>query len=574
MYIREAIPTIAPLTPLRKTFLFFTSLLLVAFGQPAWSVVCAVVASVIGYALFWRILLDITSPKKRFWLSALWFGSVQLIQLSWLLSHPFYYIYGLWLLIAFLWGLQFGVIGLLIQPPVFQNWKKWLMIPALWVLLEWTRLFMFSGFPFNPSGLALTATLFPLQTASLWGIFGLSFWVILTNCLAIKLWIDRWSLKTVSLWAILVALPYLYGAAHYYHHEQQFAAHESQNKEPYHALLVQTAFPVEESMNIQSKKEFIAYVLMEWRQILTITQKHLGKPIDLIAYPEFVVPLATYSPVFPYEQVVKAFEEIVGKDSLQHLPPLEAPFAQAFNTPQGKLWMVSNAYWLQAIANVFGSDVISGLEDVELIADNKHDFYSSAIYFQSKKETAPTNFQRYEKQVLVPMGEYIPFSFLKEMAASYGISGSFTCGSGAKLFDQNRIPFGVSICYEETYGHLMRENKTKGAQMLVNLTSDIWYPNSKLIRQHFDHARLRTVEMGIPLIRACNTGLTCGVDSLGRMVAVLGNTPEEQEWSSEGLYLTVPTYTYDTVYSHWGDWLIVSISGLLAAIGLISFYRK
>jgi len=574
MYLEEAIPKLSLLSPVKKGILFFLSLLIVAFGQPAWSIICAVVASVAGYAMFWRILLDITSPKKRFWLSTLWFACVQFIQLSWLLSHPFLYIYGLWILIAFLWGVQFGIIGIFIQPPLFHDWKKWMLLPALWTLLEWSRLFILSGFPFNPTGLALTSLLYPLQTASLWGIFGLSFWVIFTNCLGIKLWINRWSFRQLCLWIIALTLPYLYGAYQFHQHEEQFAKHEAQNEKPYHALLVQTAFPVEESMNIQSKKEFIAYVLMEWRQILTITQKHLGKSIDLIAYPEFAVPLGTYSPVFPHEQVVKAFEEIVGKDALQHLPPLEAPFAQGFNTPKGKVWMVNNAFWLQGIANIFGSDVISGLEDVDLIADNTHEFYSSAIYFQSKKENAPTNFQRYEKQVLVPMGEYIPFTFLKEMAASYGISGSFTCGTGAKIFDQSRIPFGVSICYEETYGHLMRDNKIKGAQMLVNLTSDIWYPNSKLIQQHFDHARLRTVEMGIPLVRACNTGLTCGVDSLGRLVDVLGKTPEEQEWSADALYLKVPLYTYTTFYTMWGDWFIVSISGVLLAFGLVHFFKK
>lgn len=570
MYLREAIPTIVPLSPLKQTALFVLSLLIVAFGQPAWSAVCSLIAASVGYALFWRLLLDMTSAKRRFWLSTLWFASVQLVQLSWLLSHPFYYIYGLWLLVSFLWGLQFGVIGILIQPPVFQNWKKWLLIPALWTLFEWVRLFILSGFPFNPSGLALTSFLYPLQTASVWGIFGLSFLVMLNNCLAIKAWISS---PYIPLWLAVLTLPFLLGAFHFHYHDKQFAEHEAKTQEPYHALLVQTAFPVEESMNIQSKHEFIAYVLMEWRQILTITQKHYGKAIDLIAYPEFVVPLATYTPVFPHDQVVKSFEEIVGKDSLSHLPPLEPPFAQEFHTSKGKVWMVSNAYWLQAIANVFGSDVIAGLEDVERIADNRHEFYSSAIYFQSKNENAPTNFQRYEKQVLVPMGEYIPFTFLKEMAASYGISGSFTCGSGAKLFDQNRIPFGVSICYEETYGHLMSENKNKGAQMLVNLTSDIWYPNSKLIQQHFDHARLRTVEMGIPLVRACNTGLTCGVDSLGRVVDVLGKTPQEQEWSAEGLYLKVPTYTYNTLYSKWGDWFIVFVSGFLMMLGIV-FYRK
>lgn len=554
-----------PLTLTEKLLLFSVSLFLVAFGQPAWSWINGLIASVIGYALFWRILFDYTSAKKRFWLSVAWFGLVQLIQLSWLISHPYNYIYALWLLLPFLWGLQFGIIGLFIQPATFQKWHKMLLIPALWILMEWLRLFILSGFPFNPSGIALTSSIYPMQMASLAGVFGLSFWVMFTNCLALKSWISRWSVAPFLLLALAVATPYFYGYYQITTHAPSLAEEEAKNA-PYHALLVQTAFPVEETMNITSKQAFIQYVFDEWVQILQITKKHQGKPIDLIAYPEFVVPLATFTPLYPLEKVKEAFKDALGESSLKKLPALDAPFAQKI----GSGWFVNNAFWLQGIANSFDADVVAGVEDVDDVEGQRH-FYSSAMYFRANRENHPDNLIRYEKQVLVPMGEYIPFSFLQKLASDYGIAGSFTCGTGAKLFGNNRIPFGVSICYEEAYGHMMKENKTVGAKMLVNLTSDIWYPNSKLVQQHFDHSRLRTVEMGIPLIRSCNTGLTCGVDSLGRMIAVLGNTPEEQEWSKDALYLRVPTYTYPTIYSRFGDWLILAVA---ACCLLLNFVLK
>ncbi len=569
----EEIPLYPALSPSKKLFLLVLSFFIVAFGQPAWSWLSSLAAAAFGYALFWRVLLDYPSASKRFWLSAEWFAAVQLLQLSWLLSHPYSYIYFLWIFLAFMMGLQFGLIGLLIQPKNFEHWIKWIAIPALWVFLEWGRLFVLSGFSFNPAGLALTAHELPLQAASLMGVFGLSFWVMLTNCLALKLWLKRWSLTYFLIWGIAVGLPYFYGIAHHSYHDPYFAKHEAEKLKPFRAVLVQTAFPVEESLAIWGSKDRVRYVIGEWKKILSISKKNLGKPIDLIAYPEFIVPFGTYTMIYPYSQVKGIFQEILGFDSVKDLPPLSSPFARQVDTQQGPVWFVNNAFWLQGIANIFQSDVISGLEDVEEVAPGKREYYSSAIYFQAKQNHQPgeENYQmeRYEKRVLVPMGEYIPFGFLKELAGTYGIQSSFTCGKEAKVFTKSKIPFGASICYEETYGDMMRENRIKGAEMLVNLSSDVWYPNSKLIKQHFDHARLRTVEMGIPLIRACNTGITCGVDSLGRIVDVLGDN-EEQEWIADSLYLRVPTYTYHTIYAKVGDALIVGLCALLLLISFVT----
>ena len=168
------------------------------------------------------------------------------------------------------------------------------------------------------------------------------------------------------------------------------------------------------------------------------------------------------------------------------------------------------------------------------------------------------------------MGEYIPFSFCRDLAAKYGVFGSFTPGEDVVVWGNDRCKFGVSICYEEIFGDMMRENRLHGANMLLNITSDAWFPQSKLVRQHFEHARLRTVENGVPLIRACNTGVTGCVDALGRDVALLGENDRERETLSEALYVAVPTYHYRTLYSRFGDGLIVGFSFLLTLL----FFRS
>jgi apolipoprotein N-acyltransferase len=560
----------------RSYFLFlFLSFVAVSFGQPAWNPYCAIFASCIGYAFFWRLLICHANRRHRFWIATLWFTGVQLVQLSWLISHPYSYIYALYFALAFGMGLQFGLLSLFVTPDRLKQLRYLLGIAGLWVLMEWSRLFILSGFSFNPVGLALTASIYSLQFASLCGIYGLSFWVVFVNLLGLKAALQRLSIKPIFLWACAGAVPYLFGSFQLNIHAEKLSAlAASGSNQKYEAVLVQTSFPVEETLKFKNSGERIEFVLEEWKKILKITKKHLGVPFDLLVLPEGVVPYGTYSFIYPSSIVSSAFKKIYGPQSLRYLPPLEEPLAMSYETPHGQVWMVNNAYWTQALANIFQAEVLIGLNDVESNEQGKTEYYSSAIHL-IPNSPASLNFQptRYEKRVLVPMGEYIPFSFLAKLAEDYGVAGSFTPGKEAKVIEGKK-KLGISICYEETYADLMRENKQKGAELLINLTSDIWYPNSRLIWQHFDHARLRTVENGLPLLRACNTGVTAGLDSLGRIVAQLGQDHENIEALADSLFVSIPTYTYPTLYSHFGDSLIIGISLLAVSFCLGSLLIK
>lgn len=546
----------------QKIALFLFSFIVVAFGQPAWIPSFGIISAGIGFAVFWKTLLDLDSSIKRFVIAAVWFSLVQLVQLSWLISHPFLYIYALYFFLSAGMGVQFGLVSLLVSKHRLQSLYQMLAISGLWVLMEWSRLFFLSGFSFNPVGLALTGSIYSLQSASLFGVYGLSFWVVFVNLLALSAWEKKRALPSIF-WCLAVALPYIYGFFHYHYHEKRLLEEAEDPKTNFHALLVQTAFPIEENLRFDRFEDAIDYTQQEWVKILETLVEQKDHPVDMIALPEYVVPFGTYLPIYTYDQVKEIFVEMFGQSASKALPPLFEPLAMK----EKDTWFVTNAYWSQAIANLFNSDLVVGLQDDQWVSASEKQSYSSAFYFWPNGNQG----LRYEKRVLVPMGEYIPFAFCRELAKSYGICGSFTCGTEAKVFPGSKLPFGLSICYEETYGDLMRENRAKGAEMLINLTSDVWYPGSKLPKQHFDHARLRTVECGIPLLRACNTGVTGAFDSLGRVVSILGDGTSKTEWMRAALKVEVPTYHYKTLYSKFGDSLIVSFS--LVAL-LFFFVRK
>lgn len=558
-----------------QLFLSAISLIIVACGQPARSPVLGLLAACFGYAIFWRVLFCYENAKQRFLFSTYWFTALHLIQLSWMLSHPFYYIYAPYVLFAALQGIQFGIVGILITPKNLKLVRKIVGIASFWVLMEWSRLFFLSGFSWNPVGIALTGSLESLQMASFFGVYGLSFWVFLVNLLFLRCFTGFQSSfkisKNIFVFGLFASVPYIYGFLHLALHEPKSLGYN----ETFAAVLIQPSFAVDEADNIRDRKVLVQHVTEQWKKILQITKKQQNQNIDLVVLPEYVVPFGTYTTVFPLETVKGIFVQVFGENILSKLPPLNDHLSQNFKGKEkdnADMVFVNNAYWLQSISNIFDAPVVAGLEDVEDISLSKRNYFSAALYFVPSCEDCLVP-ERYEKRVLVPLGEYIPFSFCQKLALMYGIEGSFTKGECAKVFPHPKAPFGVSICYEETFGHVMRENRQQGAELLVNLTNDGWFPNSKLTAQHFDHARLRSVESGIPLIRACNTGVTGGFDSLGRIVGMLGEPNQYDESISDSILLNIPMYTYQTIYSKYGDHFILSLS-IFGIIGLLLKPRK
>ena len=513
-------PSVFPIGPWTHVILIVLSFGLVAFGQPTWCGSCGLAAAILGYALFWRSMWGLPTNWDRFWAGFAWFSLIQLFQLAWMLSHPYVYIYAIWSFFSFLFGVQFGLLCLLVRPAnVISIWKN-AAVAGVWALFEWSRLYFMSGFTWNPVGLALSGNLLAMQTAALAGVYGMSFWVIFVNLLGTRFWVLKRKAGPFILWSLAALFPYVYGYAHlvYYQH---VVKNQGTPKE-LSTVLVQTAFPIEEMLPFKTIHEAIGYVQEEWKQIFKLLVKQQGKQIDLIIFPECTVPYGTYTPLFPYPAIAHAVKQVLGPEAAAKLPVPAEPYAEEVKQAAGPVQLVSNAYIAQALADIFNANVLIGLEDVEETESKSRSAFISAQYFTPGGAAA----SRYDKQVLLPMAEYIPSSFWKTIAKHYGILGSFTPGQGAKIFDCRGVPFGTSICYEETFGNLMRDNRLKGANMLVNLTSDIWYPHSALSQSHFDHARLRAVELGIPLVRACNTGITGAVDSFGRVLSILGSTPK------------------------------------------------
>ena len=535
-----------------KSFCFFIlSFLIVAFSQPAWSSFLGVFASFLGYGLFWFSIYQIENNKLKFLLSFVWFFCIQSIWLSWMTSTTYQgkLIFIVYFFILILFALQFGIISYVALKNKKITFFKIFLVSAIWCVFEYLRLFIMCGFPFNQVGLALTSNHLSLQLASIFGIFGLSFYVIFVNLTGFKAFLEK-SLRLSILWIILAVFPYFYGFFHEKIYEKKFSMSKKVN-----VCLVQTAILPEEK--VLTKNHFDKFIspIQQWQRIITFINKNYVDKIDLIVLPEAALPFGINEHFYPLTKVKKVFIDNFGKDVLQKLPDINDPFVKNYEG----IYFVSNGFFAKALSNIYSAKLAIGLDDFD---EKLNQSYNSAFFFEPNTDL----YQRYEKQVLVPMGEYIPFSPLANIALKkYGIASSFTPGKDAKIFAKDE-KISLSICYEEIYPNIMRKARLKGAKFFVNLTNNAYFFNSKLFRQHFDHAKIRTVENGIPLIRACNTGVTAAIDSFGRVIDAI-----YEEDAAKAMIVKVPLFSYNTIYAVFGDYLIL---GVCCVIFFIYFFQK
>jgi apolipoprotein N-acyltransferase len=171
----------------------------------------------------------------------------------------------------------------------------------------------------------------------------------------------------------------------------------------------------------------------------------------------------------------------------------------------------------------------------------------------------------YDKSHLVPFGEYLPFAaFWKLFGIRQFVPGTngWAPGDGRRLQAPPGTPaFLALVCYEAIFPGDIGD--VASAEFIVNVTNDAWFDGSIGPAQHAHHARLRSVETGLPMLRVANSGTTILVDPLGRITARLADR-------EVGLLDVVPAHRLEgeTMYTRLGDWPFAGalVLGLLLSL--------
>jgi apolipoprotein N-acyltransferase len=459
-----------------------------------------------------------------------------------------YFLAGLyWIGFAFLvdaptfgWLLPIAVVGLPAGLAIFTAfgvvlarllWTRGaLRILALAVALtasEWLRGHILTGFPWNAFGYALTSPLVLAQSAALIGIWGLTFLAVAVFASPATLFDDRsesrWPrLPLMLALAVIVALA-AYGTV-------RLARTPTRFVEGVHLRIMQPNLQQDVRFNYAAKQQVLdRYIALSER----------------------------------------AGASASGAGDVTHLIWPESAFP---------FFLTREADALGQIARLLhGSTVLitGAVRLAEPVTPPELAVYNSIYVLDRDGSIAST----YDKLHLVPFGEYLPFQRFLESLGLQQLTkqrGGFSAGDRRRLLAIPGAPPAVPlICYEIIFpGEVSAQNggrasgqKEQGSRpgWIINVTNDGWFGISSGPYQHFQQARVRAIEEGLPLVRAANTGISAVVDPVGRIVEAL-------PLGAEGVIdAPLPQPIAAPVYARVGD---VPAAMLVAIALLLLLHRR
>ncbi|VGO17162.1 Apolipoprotein N-acyltransferase [Pontiella desulfatans] len=158
-----------------------------------------------------------------------------------------------------------------------------------------------------------------------------------------------------------------------------------------------------------------------------------------------------------------------------------------------------------------GTPLLLGSMDVEFTEAGRIYYNSSMLFGKDGEELG-----KYDKQHLVPFGEYVPFPGL--MRKFTPIEVDFRHGAGSTILPlRGNASFSALICFEDIVAPLSVNATRAGARWLVSQSNDAWFDPSAQSEQHLAHAIFRCIENRIPMARCCNTGVSCIIDAYGNV---------------------------------------------------------
>lgn len=202
----------------------------------------------------------------------------------------------------------------------------------------------------------------------------------------------------------------------------------------------------------------------------------------------------------------------------------------------------------------------------------QYDVYNSALFLQ--KDVA-TDF--YHKRKLVPGVEIMPypevFWFLEDFAIDLGgTSGSLGRSQEPSVFSvSDSVVVAPVICYESIYGDYLARFVRRGANLIAVITNDGWWGNTPGYHQHFAYARLRAIELRLPILRSANTGIS-------GYISIDGSIVERTGWWEPGVVkVPLPLASSEmTHYARYGDYLgkIFLFLGIMFSLTTLVQYLK
>ncbi|RBW42437.1 apolipoprotein N-acyltransferase [Psychromonas sp. B3M02] len=350
-----------------------------------------------------------------------------------------------------------------------------LIIPSLWLIMDWARGWFLTGFPWAYLGYSHADT--PLAGfAPILGVQGITLAiVVICACLTLLL------LKQSQKFALLLML-----------------------------AIVMSGYSLKQLSFTELQKP-IKVALVQGN----IDQKLKWEPDHL------------YPSILKYLGLSGIQNDITSTDSVTESVDKQQPELLIWPESAIAALEIDMQRFLQSLSRKLEEEnkaLLTGIINYDI---NKDEYFNSIIMLgelppnQGYSQTSPN---RYAKHQLLPIGEFVPFeNLLRPLAPYFNLPMSSFQRGGAH---QANLKFAdttlaAALCYEIAFPELLRENIHEKTGLLLTLSNDAWFGDSIGPAQHLQIARMRAIELGRPLLRSTNNGITAIYDGMGKEVGRL-----------------------------------------------------
>jgi apolipoprotein N-acyltransferase len=410
-------------------------------------------------------------------------------------------------------------------------------LAGAWVVIEWTRNWLLSGFPWLPLAASQWQRPSVLQIAAYTGATGVSFVLIAVN---------------IGFAAV----------AHSLFHDRQ------------------TGWRLR-------RPEFLFALFL----LMVCVSVHVQETFNRSRFTQSVARVGVVQPYIP--QAVK-WDSSKGPAILETLQ--RSTMLTSVNSPDFILWPEASTPWavrgddrLQGWAESLAAQARAPLVVGTIAIENRgtpSESWTNSIVVVGPQFGLQTAY--YSKRHLVPFGEYVPLRFLLgwlHKVVPVGEDDFRRGDSAAPLLvpvRKDSLAVGPLICFEDIFPDLARADVRDGAELLFVATNNAWYGEGGAAYQHAAHSVLRAVETRRPVVRCGNGGWSGWMDEFGSIRAVLtrdasGSVHTEPGLADSTIYFAGRATLNVTRDARWigrrsfyvehGDWFVA----VAAALALLTW---
>ncbi|NLK71069.1 MAG: apolipoprotein N-acyltransferase [Clostridiales bacterium] len=381
-----------------------------------------------------------------------------------------------------------------------------IIFSLLYIFGEWLQgIFYPLAFPWARLANIVSPLTYFIQSASLFGSLFISFLILLINGFIAY---SILNVKTPNKCYTYLAVSIAVFIINMGYGILRFKNIEEENKN-YNATIIQGNFAGLEKWAVSSDEVFNLYI--------DTTKKSITDKTDVVLFPETAIPF----------------------DIFQH--------DEKFN-------IILNLVQEYDITLIFG--YIHYKDDIK---------YNSMIAIKPNGEVSDI----YSKQLLVPMGEMIPFEFIlsKFIPGTFLESTPYTQGTECMVLQTDFAKFGGVICFESIFPTISRKTVKLDADVIAILSNDSWFGRTPALYQHHSHAILRAVENKRYVLRCSNSAISSVISPYGKVEKVA------PKYELSVLNASFNTSNDRTLYSYIGD-IIVMPAAALFILGIVKKKKK